>query len=333
MHPFRTLGLRPFLPSGADYDLALRFYRAVGFDIEWEHDGLAGLRFGGASFLLQRFECPDWQANQMLVLNVDDLDAFWKHVAALDLAANFPGARVSPPKDYPWGREAHLVDPAGVCWHARAWPSPPVARPVVLEGRHVRLEPLSLAHVDGLAAVGLDEEIWRWNPGQVRTRAEMEAYVRTALGEAERGVSLPFATIARRSSAESTPSGVPPSDVVAGSTRFGNVDLAHRRVEIGWTWLGRAWQRTAVNTEAKLLLLRHAFEVLGCQRVELKTDALNARSRAAIQRIGALEEGTFKKHSVTSTGRVRDTVYYAITDDRWPEVERGLVARTDPRPE
>src|SRR4030095_155250 len=108
------------------------------------------------------------------------------------------------------------------------------------------------------------------------------------------------------------------------STRYGNIDLANRRLEIGWTWVAPAYQRTAVNTEAKLLLLTHAFERLGVNRVELKTDALNQKSRTAIARLGAVEEGTFRKHIVTASGRVRDTVYYSIIDTEWPTVKRRL---------
>jgi RimJ/RimL family protein N-acetyltransferase len=168
--------------------------------------------------------------------------------------------------------------------------------PVVLEGRHVRLEPLSQAHHADLAAAGLDEELWRWIPVPVRTPEEMSAYVATALEEQARGVSLPFALIEKASGR------------AIGSTRYGNIDRAHHRVEIGWTWVAPPWQRTAVNTEAKYLLLRHAFETLGCIRVELKTDSLNERSRSAILRIGAREEGTFRNHMITSTGRIRHTV-------------------------
>lgn len=114
-----------------------------------------------------------------------------------------------------------------------------------------------------------------------------------------------------------------------GSTRFANADPGNRRVEIGWTWLGRAFQRTALNTEAKLLMLGHAFDQLGCLRVELKTDALNARSRAAIRRLGAVEEGTLRRHMITSTGRVRDTVYYSVLREEWPAVRAGLAARLE----
>ena len=190
--------------------------------------------------------------------------------------------------------------------------------PVVLEGRHVRLEPLSQAHHADLAAAGLDEELWRWIPTPVRTPEEMSAYIATALEEQARGVSLPFALIEKASGR------------AIGSTRYGNIDRAHHRVEIGWTWVAPPWQRTAVNTEAKYLLLRHAFETLGCIRVELKTDSLNERSRNAILRIGAREEGTFRNHMITSTGRLRHTVYFSILDSEWPGVKSGLQSRMIP---
>jgi RimJ/RimL family protein N-acetyltransferase len=190
-----------------------------------------------------------------------------------------------------------------------------VVSPVTLEGAHVRLEPLAKAHLAGLAAVGLDEELWLWIPVPVRTAEEMAGYIETALEEQERGVSLPFALIekaARR---------------VVGSTRYGNIDRAHHRVEIGWTWVAREWQRTAVNTEAKYLLLRHAFETLGCIRVELKTDSLNERSRTAILRIGAREEGIFRNHMITVSGRVRHSVYFSVVDSEWPAVKARLESR------
>jgi RimJ/RimL family protein N-acetyltransferase len=190
-----------------------------------------------------------------------------------------------------------------------------VVPPVTLEGQHVRLEPLSKAHLAGLAAVGLDEELWRWIPTPVRTPEEMEAYIETALQEQERGVSLPFAILEKASGR------------VIGSTRYGNIDRTHHRVEIGWTWVAREWQRTAMNTEAKYLLLRHAFETLGCMRVELKTDSLNEKSRAAILRIGAKEEGIFRNHMITSSGRIRHSAYYSIIDSEWPSVKARLKSK------
>lgn len=187
--------------------------------------------------------------------------------------------------------------------------------PIVLEGRHVRLEPLGEEHLTGLAAVGLDEELWRWIPTPVRTVEEMAAYILTALKEQGLGASLPFALVERRT-------GRP-----IGSTRYGNIDRMHHRVEIGWTWVAREWQRTAINTEAKYLLLRYAFETLRCIRVELKTDSLNERSRAAILRIGAREEGIFRNHMITASGRIRHTVYFSIVDSEWPAVKERLEAR------
>ena len=187
--------------------------------------------------------------------------------------------------------------------------------PLTLEGAHVRLEPLSFSHLDRLCAVGLDEELWRWIPTQVATPEDMRAYIEDALEEQRHGRTLPFATYDLASGS------------VIGSTRFGNIDEKNGRVEIGWTWVARPWQRTASNTEAKYLLLRHAFEDLGCIRVELKTDALNARSRAAIARLGAKEEGTFRKHIITASGRIRDTVYFSIVDDEWPAVRSALEAK------
>jgi N-acetyltransferase len=187
--------------------------------------------------------------------------------------------------------------------------------PVALEGRHVRLEPLGVAHGDQLAEVGLQEELWRWIPVPVETPEDMRSYVQTALNEQERGVSLPFAIVEKTSGR------------AVGSTRYGNIDRVHRRLEIGWTWVARAWQRTPVNTEAKYLLLRHAFETLGCIRVELKTDSLNEKSRAAILRIGAQQEGIFRNHMITASGRVRHTVYFSILDSEWGEVKSKLSSR------
>jgi RimJ/RimL family protein N-acetyltransferase len=187
--------------------------------------------------------------------------------------------------------------------------------PVTLEGTHVRLEPLSMDHHAALWEIAQDAELWRWTASDIRTPEDLRRYMETALREQTEGRSLPFATISK------------PDARVAGSTRFGNIDPLNRRVEIGWTWIGRAWQRTALNSEAKLLMLRHAFENLGCIRVEFKTDALNQQSRAAIARLGAKEEGTFRKHMVTQRGRLRDTVYYSILDEEWPSVKARLEAR------
>jgi N-acetyltransferase len=184
--------------------------------------------------------------------------------------------------------------------------------PIVLEGKHVRLEPLSLDHFDALSEVAFDPEIWRWTSERAESVEELRAYVDRALAAQQSGSALPFATVARSI-------GKP-----IGSTRFANVDLLSGRLEIGWTWLARDWQRTALNTEAKYLMMKHAFETLGVRRVEFKTDVLNERSRAAIRRLGAREEGILRKHGVTMSGRIRDTVYYSVIDDEWPAVRRRL---------
>ena len=188
--------------------------------------------------------------------------------------------------------------------------------PIILAGSAVRLEPLSETHHAGLCEIGLDEDIWRLIPYRVATPEQMAEYIRAAF---DSPTVLAFATV-------EIATGKP-----VGSTRFMNIDTANRRVEIGSTFLGKQWQRTVVNTEAKYLMLRHAFETWHCIRVELKTDAINDRSRAAILRIGAKEEGTLRRHTLTWSGRVRDTVYFSILDAEWPEVkanlERKLAAR------
>ena len=186
--------------------------------------------------------------------------------------------------------------------------------PVTLEGAHVRLEPLSETHLDDLCRVGLDPDIWRWTTSTISSREELRGFIDQALRDARAGTALPFATIHRRSGR------------AVGSTRFGNIAMEHRRLEVGWTWLGRDYQRTAINTEAKYLMLRHAFEVIGIHRVEIKTDVLNERSRAAIVRLGAKEEGILRKHLITDSGRARDSVMHSIIDDEWPGVRARLEA-------
>ena len=167
-------------------------------------------------------------------------------------------------------------------------------------------------HIPALSAVGLHEDLWRWTVSAVRTAAEMEAYVTTALRGRDTGQVLPFVTVAQA------------TGEVVGSTRYGNIDPEHRRLEIGWTWLTPGWQRSGANIEAKLLMLEHAFERLRCIRVEFKTDALNEKSRRALLGIGAKEEGTLRQHMVVWDGRLRDTVYYSVIDSEWPEVKMRL---------
>jgi RimJ/RimL family protein N-acetyltransferase len=190
--------------------------------------------------------------------------------------------------------------------------------PITLTGRTVRLEPLRESHHAGLCEIGLDEDLWKIIPYRVTTPQEMAEYITKAGAAEQTGSVLAFATI-------DIASGKP-----VGSTRFMNIDASNRRVEIGSTFIGKAWQRTVVNTEAKYLMLRHAFETWHCFRVELKTDALNQRSRAAIQRIGAKEEGTLRRHTLTWSGRVRDTVYFSILDSEWPGVKANLERMLSP---
>ncbi len=189
-----------------------------------------------------------------------------------------------------------------------------IVTPFTLAGAVVRLEPLrpDHAHLFWEAAKDSLDEIFRWIPYRMQSPEDFQLVVEKALGEHQRGESVVFATVERA------------SPRVVGSTRFMNIDRANRRLEIGSTWIAPAWQRTAVNTEAKYLMLRHAFEVWQCFRVELKTDALNQKSRNAILRLGAKEEGTLRRHVITWTGRVRDSVYFSILDSEWPEVKRNL---------
>lgn len=192
-------------------------------------------------------------------------------------------------------------------------------KPVMLVGQSVRLVPLSLDHVPALAQVGLDPELWRLQPTPIDSETAMRGYVEKALDDERRGTALAFAILDQA------------SDQVIGSTRYMDIAPMHRRLEIGATWLTSAYQRTAANTEAKLLLLTHAFEALGAIRVVFKTEVLNRKSRAALARIGAVEEGTFRKHLITDSGRPRDMVYYAILDDEWPDVKARLIDMLDAR--
>jgi RimJ/RimL family protein N-acetyltransferase len=192
-----------------------------------------------------------------------------------------------------------------------------IVAPLTLEGSVVRLEPVRREHAHLFWEAGKDslDDIFRWIPYSMKTAADFQRLVDRAFEEQERGESVVFATVEGG------------SGWVVGSTRFMNIDRANRRVEIGSTWIAPAWQRTAVNTEAKYLMLLHAFEQWGCVRVELKTDALNQKSRNAILRLGAKEEGALRKHLITWTGRMRDTVYFSILDGEWPVVKARLEAK------
>jgi RimJ/RimL family protein N-acetyltransferase len=184
--------------------------------------------------------------------------------------------------------------------------------PVILAGGKVRLEPLALEHVPRLAEVALDPAIWQWTIARTTDEAGLRAWAETALANRAAGSEFPFVTL-------EASTGRP-----IGSSRFMNIALEHRRLEIGWTWVAPAWQRTGANREAKLLMLGHAFDTLGCRRVEFKTDSLNEPSRTALLGIGAQFEGIFRNHMVMPDGRMRHSAYYSVIDEEWPAVRAGL---------
>jgi len=191
-----------------------------------------------------------------------------------------------------------------------AWTTP------VLEGELVRLEPLGLQHEDGLWDASRDERTWRWlSIVQPQTRAELRAYLDEALANAAAGTEMPFATIRRDGGR------------VLGSTRFLALRPEHRSVEIGWTWLTPEAWGTGINVEAKLLMLEHAFQTFGCLRVELKTDALNDRSRGAMEALPAQFEGVHRKAMLVRGGERRDSAWYSVLDEEWPPVRENLLRR------
>ncbi|HSF25242.1 MAG TPA: GNAT family protein [Blastocatellia bacterium] len=187
--------------------------------------------------------------------------------------------------------------------------------PVILEGQHVRLEPLGPAFEEPLIAAAADGELWNSTVTIVPARAGMAAYIASALGAQAQGLALPFVII-RQSSGQ-----------VVGCTRFFHIERDHRRLEIGYTWLAASAQRTSVNTEAKLLLLTHAFDRLRCIRVEFFTDVLNQQSRTAILRLGAKQEGILRNHMIMPGGRYRDSVCFSIIEAEWPDVRASLEAK------
>jgi len=188
-------------------------------------------------------------------------------------------------------------------------------QPVVLEGSRVRLEPLRLDHLRDLALVAFDEPLWRWTIMGAQDAAGLQRWVEAALANQESGTERPFATIDLASGR------------AIGSSRFMSIVPEHRRLEIGWTWVGSAFQRTGANREAKLLQLTHAFETLGANRVEFKTHARNERSRTAIAGIGATFEGVFRQHTIMPDGSLRDSAYFSVISPDWPAVKARLVER------
>jgi RimJ/RimL family protein N-acetyltransferase len=188
----------------------------------------------------------------------------------------------------------------------------------VLEGRVVRLEPLARRHEQGLFEAAQDERIWRWMPYDASASPEtFHAWLEDALAASESGTEAAFATV-------DAGTGEP-----AGSTRYLALRPEHKVLEIGWTWLAPAYWQTGANVEAKMLMLEHAFEDLGCLRVEFKTDSRNERSRAALAALPARFEGIFRKHMLVRGGQRRDSAYYSIIDDEWPAVRENLMRRID----
>jgi N-acetyltransferase len=186
-------------------------------------------------------------------------------------------------------------------------------KPVVLIGKHVRLEPMTEEHVEGLAEIGVGQPFWDFMLyGNINTVDDMRDWVLDILSRAEKGTDLPFVAIHLGSGR------------VAGATRYLNIMPQDRGLEIGGTWYGPEFQRTVVNTECKYLLLRHAFETLGCIRVQLKTDFRNERSQRAIERIGAMKEGVLRNHMILPDGRIRHSAFYSVIDSEWPVVKTRL---------
>jgi RimJ/RimL family protein N-acetyltransferase len=193
---------------------------------------------------------------------------------------------------------------------AQAW-----VTPVTLTGRLVRMEPLAERHLDDLARVAYDDAVWRWTIAKPLDEAGLRTWFDLALANANATTEMPFATVDLA------------SDRAIGSSRYMTITPEHRRLEIGWTWVGTAFQRTGANREAKLLQLGHAFETLGAERVEFKTHARNERSRAALLGIGATFEGVLRHHTIMPDGSNRDSAFYSVLAAEWPDVKARLEAR------
>lgn len=183
----------------------------------------------------------------------------------------------------------------------------------LLRDEAVMLRPLEVEDIAGLWAVAQEAEIWKYmRAGLVDSEEKMRAWVRSALEARAKGGDFPLVTIEM------------PSGIIAGATRYMTIDAPNRSLEIGGTWIGAQFRRSKVNTHAKYLMLRHAFEELGCVRVQLRTDSRNERSQRAIERIGAKREGIFRKDFIYPDGYQRDTVFYSVIEPEWPEVKARL---------
>ncbi len=185
--------------------------------------------------------------------------------------------------------------------------------PVTLTGRYVRLEPLREEHSAGLAEVGLEQEIWQYMVyGEIQSEADIRRWIIDLLERQSKGTDLPFVVVELA------------SGKIVGATRYLNIDIANSSLEIGGTWYGKAYQRTAVNSECKYLLMRHAFEALQVVRVQFKTDLRNVRSQRAIERLGAVKEGVLRNHMTLPDGFIRHSVFYSVVPDEWPAIKANL---------
>jgi N-acetyltransferase len=190
-----------------------------------------------------------------------------------------------------------------------------VAMTPILEGSRVRLEPMTMGHLEGLAAVAFNDRLWRYTLDRLRTRADLELYMQRAISSGETGIAMPWVTVLKT------------GNRVIGSTRFMDLDRVHKTTEIGWTWLAPEFQGSGLNAEVKLLQLTYAFEELKLNRVALKTHHENLRSQAAMRKIGAVEEGTFRNHLIMPDGSLRHSVWFSIIREEWPQVRSQLEAR------
>jgi RimJ/RimL family protein N-acetyltransferase len=184
--------------------------------------------------------------------------------------------------------------------------------PLRLENEIVTLLPLQIDHFEGLLEIARDPALWELSPVRLQTDKDILSYLEEAMREKTSGISIPFTIMDNR------------TGTIAGSTRYGSLSPAHKRLEIGWTWLGKRFQKSGLNRAAKFELLNYGFESLDLNRIELKTDALNMNSRNAILKLGAKEEGIFRNHMITSTGRLRDSVYFSILAEEWPELKERV---------
>lgn len=304
-------------PPGAE-ETARAFYTGVLGAREIEKPvtlrGRGGLwvRHGSVEIHLGE-ERPQPASKRHPALLVNDLEAWRAHLAAHDVAMgeepHIPGRQRFMLRD-PFGNRIELMayDPD---------PGRLQVDPVSLADAVVRLDPLEPGDVDALWAVAQDERIWPWMPAWPQSREDMASLVDTALDEESRGWGLPF-TVRRAE-----------DGAVVGSTRFLDIDPVHRSLEIGWTWLTPSVWRSAVNTAMKRLLLRHCFDGLGCERVFLKTDHRNERSQRAMERLGLVREGVFRRHRRRPDGSWRDTVYYSVTAPEWPGLRTHLETLRD----